>query len=515
MQIHFSSPPRSHGGVVVLFASQGAVLSPLGVACDGLCQGLISRAISQTGFLGKKEQVVDVILPEACDVSRVMLVGVGETLPASDLEKELLGGAVAGLLLQKKIAKASVVLEEGLDAPEDAALVASGVRLRHYPFFTYKPPAPDYKPLEEVTIITPASERAQKLFKTHDQVAEGVHLARTLVNEPPNVLTPKEFAKRAKALETVGVEVEILTAKDMKKLGMNAFVGVGLGSANGARCVILKWNGGEKGEAPVALIGKGVTFDSGGISIKPSAGMEDMKGDMAGAAAVLGAMHALAHRKACANVVGILGCVENMPDGKAQRPGDIVTSLSGKTIAVLNTDAEGRLVLADLLWYCEEHFKPKAMVNLATLTGAVLVALGKEYAGLFSNNDALSQALVAAGEQTGDKLWRLPLAPEYDKLIDCDMADMKNTGGRYAGSITAAQFLQRFVRKVPWAHLDIAGVGMDSPKTALNVSWASGFGVRLLNRLIEEGYEAEKGKGKDASLATSKDKPSKRGKNAH
>ncbi len=253
--------------------------------------------------------------------------------------------------------------------------------------------------------------------------------------------------------------------------------------------VVMQWNGGKAGEAPVSFIGKGVTFDTGGISIKPAQGMEDMKGDMGGAACVAGLMMALARRKARINAVGAVGLVENMPDGKAQRPGDIVTSMSGQTIAVLNTDAEGRLVLADALWYIQNRFKPKFMIDLATLTGAIMVALGKEFAGLFSNNDELAQRLSDAGYAMGEKVWRMPLAPEYDKIIDHDVADVKNTGGRNAGSITAAQFLQRFVNGVPWAHLDVAGTAMDSAKTSINQSWASGWGVRLLDRLVAQHYE--------------------------
>jgi leucyl aminopeptidase len=275
----------------------------------------------------------------------------------------------------------------------------------------------------------------------------------------------------------------------MRKLGMNALLGVGQGSAHASRVVVMRWNGGKKGAAPIAFIGKGVCFDTGGISIKPAAGMEDMKGDMAGAACVVGLMHALAARKARANVVGAIGLVENMPDGKAQRPGDIVKTMNGQTIEIINTDAEGRLVLADVLHYVNTRHKPAFMVNLATLTGAIIVALGVEYAGLFSNDDKLSERLSKAGEATGERVWRMPLGPEYDKLIDSRFADMKNTGGRNAGSITAAQLLQRFVGKTPWAHLDIAGTGMGSPQTDINKSWASGWGVRLLNELVAEHYE--------------------------
>jgi leucyl aminopeptidase len=257
-----------------------------------------------------------------------------------------------------------------------------------------------------------------------------------------------------------------------------------------SRLVVMRWNGGRAGQTPIAFIGKGVTFDTGGISIKPAAGMEDMKGDMAGAGCVVGLMHALAARKAKVNVVGAIGVVENMPDGRAQRPGDIVTSMSGQTIEIINTDAEGRLVLADVLYYINRRFKPKFMINLATLTGAIVVALGNEHAGLFANDDTLAQRLMRAGEETGEKVWRMPLAPEYDKLIDSKFADVKNTGGRSAGSITAAQFLHRFVDKTPWAHLDIAGTAMGSPQTDINKSWASGWGVRLLDHLVRENYES-------------------------
>jgi len=277
----------------------------------------------------------------------------------------------------------------------------------------------------------------------------------------------------------------------LKKLGMNALLAVGQGSDKPSHVVVMQWKGaGPKGGAPIAIVGKGVTFDAGGISLKPAGGMEDMKGDMAGAACVVGLMQALAERKAKVNAVGVIGIVENMPSGKAQRPGDVVTAKSGTTIEVLNTDAEGRMVLADCLWYTQERFKPKAVINLATLTGAVMVALGKEHAGLFSNNDELSEQLTAAGKETGEKLWRLPLGPKYDKMIESKVADIKNTGGKWGGSISAAQFLQRFIQEgTPWAHLDIAGTAMSSVDSDINRSWASGFGVRLLDRLIKDHYE--------------------------
>jgi leucyl aminopeptidase len=368
------------------------------------------------------------------------------------------------------------------------------VKLRAYRFDRYKTKKKDedggLRADIAVAVADPAA--AKKAFTPRSHVTEGVIIARDLVNEPPNVLYPEEFAKRAAALRKIGVDVEILDVPAMKKLGMGALLGVAQGSARPGRTVIMRYNGGKRGEQPVAFIGKGVCFDTGGISIKPSGSMEDMKGDMGGAACVVGLMHALAARKAKVNVVGAIGLVENMPDGNAQRPGDIVTSMSGQTIEIINTDAEGRLVLADVLWYVATKFKPKLMIDLATLTGAIMVALGTEHAGLFSNNDELADRLIKAGQETGEKVWRMPLGPEYDKLIDSQFADMKNTGSRHGGSITAAQFLQRFVNDTPWAHLDIAGTAMGAPKSEINQSWGSGYGVRLLDRLVWDSYEARK-----------------------
>ncbi len=303
------------------------------------------------------------------------------------------------------------------------------------------------------------------------------------------MLYPAEFARRAGALKKLGVAVEVLDVPAMKKLGMNALLGVGQGSEHDSRFVIMRWNGGKKSEAPVAFIGKGVCFDTGGISIKPAATMEDMKGDMAGAACVVGLMHALAARKAGVNAVGAIGLVENMPDGRSQRPGDIVKTMNGQTIEIINTDAEGRLVLADVLHYVNTRHKPRFMIDLATLTGAIIVALGQEYAGMFGNDDRLCERVTRAGLATGERVWRMPLGPEYDKMIDSKFADMNNTGGRFGGSITAAQLLARFVDKTPWVHLDIAGTGFSSAQTDINRSWGSGWGVRLLNELVAEHYE--------------------------
>ena len=387
-----------------------------------------------------------------------------------------------------------MILELGNGAvkADAAADVALGASMRAYTFDRYKTKRKDGDEgpsKARMTLAVADVAAARKAWGVKQAVLEGVVLARDLVNEPPNVLYPVEFARRAAQLRKLGVGVEILDMKAMRKLGMGALLGVGQGSTQESRIAIMRWNGGKKGAPPLAFIGKGVCFDTGGISIKPAASMEDMKGDMAGAACVVGLMHALAGRKAKVNAIGAIGLVENMPDGNAQRPGDIVTSMSGQTIEIINTDAEGRLVLADVVHYVNTRFKPKFMIDLATLTGAIIVALGQDYAGMFANDDKLSEQLTKAGLETGERVWRMPLGPEYDKLIDSKFADMKNTGGRSGGSITAAQFIGRFVGKTPWAHLDIAGTGFASGSSDINRSWGSGWGVRLLDRLVAEEYE--------------------------
>jgi leucyl aminopeptidase len=376
--------------------------------------------------------------------------------------------------------------------PEGVADLALGARLRAYRFDRYKTKRKEEEERADAVTLTlgaadPAA--ARRAFVDRAAVADGVVLARDLVNEPPNVLFPDSFARRALALRRTGVAVEVLEPRKLRRLGMGALLAVGQGSAHESRVVVMRWNGGRKGDKPLAFIGKGVCFDTGGISIKPAQNMEDMKGDMAGAACVVGLMHTLAARNAKVNAVGVIGLVENMPDGKAQRPGDIVTTMSGQTIEVINTDAEGRLVLADVLHYTADRFKPRLMIDLATLTGAIMVALGQEIAGLFTNDDKVAEQLAKAGEATGERVWRMPLGPEYDKLIDSKFADMKNTGGRHGGAITAAQLLQRFVGKTPWSHIDIAGTAMGSPQTDINKSWSSGWGVRLLDRFVADYYE--------------------------
>jgi leucyl aminopeptidase len=454
---------------------------------------LVTRAAAADGFKGKSGSFLDLLAPQGLVVSRLIAAGTGKVEDWKELDVLRLGGAICGRL-PDAVLSATVLCEtaQGALTADQAADLALGFRLRFYAFERYKTKRNDGDTgpkRRTVTFRVADPKGARKAFRAREAVADGVDLARDLVNEPPNVLSPPEFARRAGALEKLGVEVEVLGERELKKLGMGALLAVGQGSRKDSQVVVMRWDGGRDGEAPAVFIGKGVCFDTGGISIKPGEGMQDMKGDMGGAAAVTGLMHALAARKAKVNAIGLIGLVENMPDGNAYRPGDILTSMSGQTIEIINTDAEGRLVLADLLWYAKETFKPRFMVNLATLTGAIMVALGQEHAGLFSNDDKLAADLTAAGLATGERVWRMPLAAEYDKLMDSQFADMKNAGGRHAGAITAAQFLQRFVGETTWAHLDIAGTAMNSPKSDLNRSWGSGWGVRLLDRLVSETCE--------------------------
>ncbi|MER2607223.1 MAG: leucyl aminopeptidase [Siculibacillus sp.] len=492
--IAFAEPSIPATGVLVVPVGEDLALPPA-ITAAGLAATL-SRAIEKAAFKAKGFATLDVVAPAGTELDRLIVVGLGETAKLVEKDWLRLGGVIAGKLGEVK-AKAATVLLERADAvavtPAQAADVALGLRLRAYAFDRYKTRKKDGEEAEVALAATFAVAGPAAVEKTwaasRGPVADGVTLTRDLICEPANVLGTEEFAKKAKKLDKLGVEIEILGEKELKKAGWNALLGVARGSKRPPRVVIMRWNGGEKDAAPLAFVGKGVVFDSGGISIKPGAGMEDMKGDMGGAAVVTGLMHALAARKAGVNAVGVIGLVENMPDADAQRPGDIVTSLSGQTIEIINTDAEGRLVLCDALWHVKEEVKPALIVDLATLTGAVLVALGKINAGLFANDDTLAERLIASGLATGETVWRLPLAPEYDKLIDSTWADMKNTGGRDAGSITAAQFLKRFVGDVPWAHLDIAGTAMGSPAGDLNKAWASGWGVRLLDRFVADHYE--------------------------
>jgi leucyl aminopeptidase len=482
-------------GVLVVFCDEGLKFGPATRKALGGAAELVMRAAKAESFSGKKNTALDLVVPAGLKVSRLVVVGLGKTTEVKPQDVLKLGGFAIGKLPNS--ASEATLFADFPGGPmnmEQVADLAQGASLRAYTFDRYKTKRKnDEKPpaTRNVTIAVADVSGARKAYEPRAAISSGVLLARDLVNEPANVLYPEEFARRASALKKLRVAVEVLDSKAMRKLGMNALLGVGQGSTRESRVVVMRWNGGKAGEAPVAFIGKGVCFDTGGISIKPAASMEDMKGDMAGAACVVGLMHALAARKARVNAIGAIGLVENMPDGNAQRPGDIVKSMSGQTIEIINTDAEGRLVLADVIWYAAQRFKPKFMVDLATLTGAIIVALGQEYAGMFSNNDQLADRLTKAGNATGELVWRMPLAPEYDKMIDSKFADMKNTGGsRWGGAITAAQFIKRFVDdKMPWAHLDIAGTGFDSRQTDINKSWGSGWGVRLLDRLVADFYE--------------------------
>lgn len=490
IKISFAPLSEPAKGTLIVFSGADLELGAHARAMLGEAVGPLREAAQTSGFKGKHQTSMDVLRPAGVAAPRLLVVGVATGKDGKPTDFATLGGYVAGKIGK---AKAAHVIFEG-DA-EAAAEFALGARLRSYRFDKYKSKKPDADENETsalaLTIAVTDVEAAEAAHVARAAVAEGVEIARTLVNEPPNVLYPESFAERVESLKKVGVDVEILDERALHKLGMGALLAVGQGSSRDSRVVVMRWRGAKSKKAqPVAFVGKGVCFDSGGISIKPAASMEDMKGDMGGAACVVGLMHALASRKAKLNAVGVIGLVENMPDGKAYRPGDILTSMSGQTIEVINTDAEGRLVLADALWYVKETVKPKFIVDLATLTGAIMVALGQEHAGLFSNDDELAGRLLAAGLATGEAVWRMPLGAAYDKMIDSKFADMKNTGGRNGGAITAAQFLKRFVGDTPWAHLDIAGTAMSSPSNEINTSWGSGWGVRLLDRLVADHYEA-------------------------
>ena len=440
-------------------------------------------------FVGEAGATFETFVEESGAVLRVVLLGIGA---GGDLDLERAGGGIAVRLLTSGAVHASVEFVARVTGA-GAALLGSGALLRSWRIDTYRTRQPEKaKPtLATLTLVTGDADAAAALDHAK-AVDAGVAFTRHLVSEPANILYPESFVERCRTLADLGVEITVLDEVEMAKLGMGALLGVAQGSVRKPRLLAMRWDGaGGAQEKPVAFVGKGVTFDTGGISIKPAAGMEDMKWDMGGAGAVAGAMMALAGRKAKAHVVGICGLVENMPDGNAQRPGDIVTSMSGQTIEVLNTDAEGRLVLCDVITWTQMTFAPEYIVDLATLTGAMLVSLGDQHAGIFSNDDGLADTLIAAGKATGEPLWRFPMTDAYDKMLDSPIADMKNIGPRYAGSITAAQFIKRFIKDgVKWAHLDIAGmVWADKPGPVWDKG-ATGYGVRLLDRLVADRFEA-------------------------
>src|SRR5271165_5203534 len=502
MKISFAKPDLPRSGAAVVGIWEERILTPAARLLDEATDGAIARALASAArFDGKKGELLPIIAPAKLPLSRIVLAGLGKPDKANCRIFEEVGGALAAHLNSAGESEAIIAVDvaEGVPvaAGDAAAALALGTQLRSYRFDRYKTKEkPEKKPsLQQLTIATGAVEAARLAHDALEKTAEAVCFARDLVSAPGNVIYPETLAEQARTLATLGVEVEVLDEAAMRELGMGALLGVAQGSAKPPRLVVTQWRGAGKAEdqpGPLAFIGKGVTFDTGGISIKPAAGMGEMKWDMAGSAVVIGLMRLLAARKAKVNAVGVVGLVENMPSGNAQRPGDIVTSMSGQTIEVLNTDAEGRLVLADALWYCQDRFKPRLIVDLATLTGAVIVALGHHRAGLFSNNDELADRLIEAGKNVGEQVWRLPLADSYDREIDSDAADVKNIGGgRAAGSIIGAQFLQRFINDVPWSHLDIAGTAWSTKDAPTVPKGATAFGVRLLDRLVSQYYEKE------------------------
>jgi leucyl aminopeptidase len=496
MDIRFVT--AASGDVVAVMAVEGGELLEAGKALDAAAGGRLSKAMKAARFTGAAGQVADILAPDGVDFARVLVIGVGKADGANGLAVERWAGHAVKRALTSGAEK--MVLQPdalpGVSKAEAGAHAAMGARLAAYRFDTYRTKLkPEQKPTltaVEISMEGPAAARARA--EKDAAAVEGVFFARDLVSEPPNVLYPESFAERLRDLETLGVDVDVLDPVAMERLGMGALLGVAQGSARPARLVAMSWKGGSsKNAKPIALVGKGVTFDTGGISLKPGANMDEMKGDMGGAAAVAGAIKAAATRKAKANIVGIVALVENMPGPNAQRPGDIVTAMSGQTIEVLNTDAEGRLILADAVWYAQDKYEPSAVIDLATLTGAVIVALGHEHAALYANDEDLAQAILSAGQAEGEPVWRMPLGPAYDKLIDSQNADMKNISGKpMAGSIVGAQFIKRFIKDgTAWAHIDIAGTAWKPGpyEDPLSPTWATGYGVRLLNRLIASRYE--------------------------
>jgi leucyl aminopeptidase len=502
MKIRFAEPDLPRSGAVVVGVWEEGELTPAARRLDETTGGAIARAISAAPrFNGKKEELLPIVGPPNLSASQIVLAGLGKLDSVDARSIEQLGGNLVAHLNRTGETQATLSIELGEGAPigpaEAAAQLAFGAQLRSYRFDRYKTKEkPERKPsLADLTVMTAGAAAARRAFEPFQQTADAVFFTRDLVSEPANIIYPETLAEQAERLAELGVKVKILDENKIRDLGMNALLAVGQGSARPPRVVVMKWRGAKDTGAseaakPLAFVGKGVTFDTGGISIKPAAGMADMKWDMAGSAVVIGLMQLLAARKAKVNAVGVVGLVENMPSGNAQRPGDIVRSMSGQTIEVLNTDAEGRLVLADVLWYCQNRFEPRLMIDLATLTGAIIVALGHHRAGLFSNNDELADRLIEAGKSVGEQVWRLPLAETYDREIDSGAADVKNIGsGRAGGSILGAQFLQRFVNDVPWAHLDIAGMAWSTKDAATVPKGATAFGVRLLDRLVSQYYE--------------------------
>ncbi|MBV8778638.1 MAG: leucyl aminopeptidase [Alphaproteobacteria bacterium] len=498
MKIDFGEFAVPAAGAIIVGVWEGGEMTDPARRIDEASGGAVGRAIAASPrFGGKRNELLPIVAPANLSVTRIVVAGFGKPAEADTRRFEELGGTLVAHLNSVGETAAAAAIDPGPSAGLEPGLAAAhfalGAALRGYRFDKYRTTEkPERKPsLARLALAGPDPGDARRAYADLAATAEAIAFTRDLVSEPANVIYPETLAEQAAGLTSLGLEVETLDAERMAALGMNALLGVAQGSVRPPRLVVMRWNGGDSRAAPLAFVGKGVTFDTGGISIKPAAGMGEMKWDMAGAGVVIGLMRLLAARSAKVNAVGVVGLVENMPSGSAMRPGDIVTSMSGQTIEVLNTDAEGRLVLADALWYCQDRFKPKLMIDLATLTGAIVVALGHDHAGLFANDDAVADRLVAAGKAVGEKLWRLPLDAAYNRAIDSDAADVKNIAGdRAAGSIIGAQFIERFVNKVPWAHLDIAGVAWSKKDAPTVPKGATAFGVRLLDRFIRDNYEA-------------------------
>ena len=494
MKISFSKLIIQSSGSVAIGFFEGDKFAKFSNSINTKTKDILSAAVKHHKFTGKKDQFISLIAPPSSGYKNIFLFGLGPSGKLKDSDMEEVGGYLFSKLQKNDEIK---IIIDNQKIPKNkmvrfASLLASGMYLRAYNFNKYftKKDKLQKTQLRSVSIVSSDVTTSRKLFNELKIINDGVIFTRNLVSEPANVLTPLSFAKQIKALSSKGLKVKVLTVPEMRRMGMNALLGVAQGSSNPPRVAVMEWSGGSKKQETIAFVGKGVCFDSGGISIKPSHGMWDMKWDMGGAAVVSGLMKSLAERKAKVNAVGIIGLVENMPDGNAQRPGDVVKSANGQTIEVQNTDAEGRLVLADILWYVQKNHKPDYIIDLATLTGAVIVALSKYYCGLFSNDDNLSSNLISAGISTNERLWRLPIGPEYDRLINSSIADMKNIGPRDAGAITAAQFIKRFINDgVKWAHLDIAGVTWSEINTKLSSKGATGYGVRLLDRFVRDNLE--------------------------
>ncbi|KUJ80863.1 aminopeptidase [Ruegeria marisrubri] len=472
----------AEGRVAIIIPPEGK-MDPAARRANRLTKGAVGRLIESKRFeKAKPGQVLTLAYPVGMAAEALDVVVLPRRADSATARKA--GAALAKAAGGKNL----LVMAGNQNRIEDLAM---GIELRSYSFDAHKSEDPENpKEKGEVVICHTKADAAAEAFAPMAAAAEGVFMTRDLVNEPANVLTTTEFANRLKEMEALGLEVEVLDEDQLAELGMRTLLSVGQGSDSPSKVVVMQWKGGDAEDAPLALVGKGVVFDTGGISLKPAAGMEDMTMDMGGAGVVAGTMRALALRKAKANVVGLVGLVENMPSGRASRPGDVVKSMKGDTVEIINTDAEGRLVLCDVMWYAQERFKPVGLIDLATLTGAIIIGLGHENAGVFSNNDTFCDAFLKAARAEDEGAWRMPLGKAYDEMLKSRIADMKNVGGRPAGSITAAQFLQRFVKdETPWIHLDIAGVASVSKETDLAPKGATGWGVRALNRLVQDNFE--------------------------